>query len=357
MAADEFLLAQPGRVIFGAGSVSRVPDEVASLGAERVLLVVSGSALAAGRRIAAGLGHRLAATWHETAQHVPEELAESARWRANTVRADAIVSVGGGSATGLAKAIAVDVRVPIVAVPTTYAGSEVTPVYGITGTRKTTARDPAALPRVVVYDARLTVGLSPRSTAASGLNAVAHAVEARYSAGANPVTDLFAVAAVRRLSTALPGAVADPADLTARGDALVGAYLAGLSFAGAGSALHHRICHVLGGDYGLVHADVHSALLPYTIGALEPFATAELAPIATTLHATDAATGLYDLVIALGAPLGLDVIGLPRDELDEATRRCAAAVADLTHPTTVREPAVRALLADAYAGKRPRPPR
>jgi maleylacetate reductase len=353
VAADEFLLAQPGRVIFGPGTVGRVPDEVAYLGAERVLLVVSGSALGAGRKIAAGLGHRLAATWHETAQHVPEQLAESARWRANAVRADAIVCVGGGSATGLAKAVAVDTRVPIVAVPTTYAGSEVTPVYGITGTRKTTARDPAALPRVVVYDPRLTVGLSPRSTAASGLNAVAHAVEARYTPGANPVTDLYAVAAVRRLATALPRALADPADLAARGDALVGAYLAGLSFAGAGSALHHRMCHVLGGDYDLVHAEVHSALLPYTVAAVEPFATAELAPIATTLHATSAATGLYDLAVALGAPLGLAAIGLPVDELDAATRRCTAAVADLASPVVLRERAVRALLADAYAGNRP----
>ncbi len=355
MAPYDFTLAQPGRVVFGIGSVDRVADEVEALGARRVLLIAGGSAAATGKRIAERLGHRLAATWHETAQHVPEELAESARWRASAVAADALVCVGGGSATGLAKAIAVDGGAPIVAVPTTYAGSEVTPVYGITGTRKTTKRDQLAVPRVVVYDPALTVGLSPRATAASGFNAIAHAVEARYAPGANPVTDLFAVEAVARLVEALPPAVSRPTDLDARSTALVGAYLAGLAFAGAGSGLHHRVCHVLGGDYGLVHADVHSALLPYTVALLERAAAEPLAPVRALLSADRVADGLYDLAVTLGAPLGLGTVGLPFAELDDAARRCTAAVADLPEPVLADEPAIRALLAEAFAGLRPAP--
>ncbi|HET6212660.1 MAG TPA: maleylacetate reductase [Micromonosporaceae bacterium] len=331
----------PGRVRFGVGTVGRVADEVAALGGTRALLIATASMTATARRLADQLGDRLVAVVDRVVQHVPEELAVAVRRRAVEAGADVVVSLGGGSATGLAKAVAVAIGAPIVAVPTTYAGSEVTPVYGITGAHKVTRSDPRAVPRVVVYDPELTRSLPRRTTATSGLNALAHCVSAVQRPDANPVGELFAEAGVRRLAGALPRCAEAPDDLDARGEALFGAYLAGAAFAIAGAGLHHRLCHVLGGDYGLVHAEVHAALLPYTVDG------GRGGRIATLLGAESAPTALYDLAVRLGAPTSLAAIGLPVEALDVAATRCAVEPVD--------RPAIRALLDAAFHGRRPSP--
>ncbi len=269
--------------------------------------------------------------------------------------ADGIVAVGGGSTIGLAKAIAVDSGVPVVAVPSTYSGSEMTPIYGITGTHKRTARDLRALPRVVVYDPVLTVGLPPDVTAASGFNALAHGVEGLYAPGADPVSALYGEEAIRNLARALPDAVATPDDLDARGRALYGAYLAGRVLAIAGTALHHKLCHVLGGSFGLDHGQVNAVMLPYVVGFNTPVIPAVMARVAVALGGpsdpASAARLLFDLRERVGAPASLAAIGMPADGLDEAAERAVAAVGS-GNPQPVDADSLRQLLQAAYEGRR-----
>jgi maleylacetate reductase len=357
--------ALPGRVVFGVGSVERVGDEVATLGLERVLLVVDEASRAVGDRIADDLGERYVGRLDEVRQHVPEELATSARLTAVEARADGVVTVGGGSATGLGKAIAVDPAaqeaaadglVSLVAVPTTYAGSEMTPIYGVTGEHKQTGRDLRALPRTVVYDPVLTVGMPPAITASSGFNALAHCVEGLYAPGANPIVGLQAVEGVRALAGALPVAVERPDDLDGRGRALYGAYLAGAVLAVAGTALHHKLCHVLGGTFGLVHGDVNAVVLPHVVAYNAEAAPEAMAGVAVGLEVASGkeATALRSLAERLGAPTSLAALGMPADGLDEAAER---AVAD-TGTTNPRPPDVvslRALLQRAFDGAPPAP--
>ena len=357
--------ALPGRVVFGVGAVGQVADEVAALGLGRVLVVAGGSSKAVGDRIADDLGDRCAGRLDEVRQHVPEELAATARRTAVEARADGVVTVGGGSAIGLGKAIAVNPdtpgsrgRVTVVAVPTTYSGSEMTPIFGVTGEHKHTGRDLRALPRVVVYDPALTVGLPPTVTAASGFNALAHCVEAMYAPGTNPVVELQAIEGIRSLARALPQAVERPDDLDARGRALYGGYLAGTAFAVAGTALHHKLCHVLGGSFGLVHGDVNAVVLPHVVAYNADAAPDAMAAIASALGAADGQAGqaageLYDLAHRIGAPTSLAALGMPADRLDAAAER-AVAETGTTNPRPPDTASLRALLQRAFDGAPPK---
>ena len=253
------------RVVFGVGALAQVPSEVERWGVRRVVLVASASASQAVQRLAQSLGDLVVARIEDARAHVPVALAESASADAHQSGADAIVAVGGGSSIGLAKAIARRLGLPILAVPTTYAGSEMTAIWGETADRrKQTGRDPGVLPRTVVYDPELTLSLPADVSAASGMNALAHLVEGLYAPGMSPVQALQAVEGVRALASALPAVVASPDDLAAREEALYGAWLAGWTLGTTGMGVHHKACHVLGGSYGLPHAGVHSALLAYS---------------------------------------------------------------------------------------------
>jgi maleylacetate reductase len=341
-----------GRVVFGPGSLAHVPDEVDALGGTAVLLIAGTAQKAAADQVAAALGARLAARVDEVVQHVPEEVAADALRLARAVAADALVSIGGGSATGLAKAVALRARAPILAVPTTYAGSEMTPVWGITAAgHKTTGRDPGVRPRAVVYDPLLTLSLPPAFTAASGMNAAAHCVEALYAEGVGPVTALFATHGLRALAAALPRCVEAPGDVDARGEALYGAWLAGLALAGAGTGVHHKVCHVLGGSFGLPHAEVHAAVLPHSAAFNAGAAPAALARAARALGAADAPGGLWDLASRTGAPTSLHRLGLRAEDIAVAAELVAAALP--ANPRPVDAAGVVALLRAAYDGRRP----
>ncbi len=254
----------PGRVVFGAGSLDRVATEVETLGVRRALVVATNSARAAADLVESQLGDRFAGRIDGVAQHVPTEVAENARTKARETGADAVIAIGGGSAIGLAKAIALTTeRVVVVAVPTTYAGSEMTPVWGeTTAGRKSTGTDTRVLPRVVVYDPVLSRGLPLKVTAASVANAIAHCVEAVWTPKADPITELTAVEGLRALSNGLRDVLLTPDDLDARSNLLYGACLAGSALATAGTGLHHKLCHLLGGTYNLPHAETHAAVLP-----------------------------------------------------------------------------------------------
>jgi maleylacetate reductase len=348
----------PGRVVFGEGAVDQVAAEIAELGdPQRVVVVASGSGKATGDRIGVALGGRFAVSLGEVRQHVPEELADAARSAARAASADAVVTVGGGSAIGLGKVMAVALDVPLVAVPTTYSGSEMTPVYGVTaGSKKRTQRDLRALPRLVVYDPVLTVGLPTPLGVTSGFNALAHCVEALWIPRSSPMVGLWAKEGIRVLIAGLPRIVTDPGDLEARSDVLYGAYLAGATLAGAGTALHHKLCHVLGGAFGLDHAGVHTVLLPHVVAfnaSAVPQSMAWLAGVLGGPSAPEAAGGmLYDLASRLGAPTNLEALGMPADEIDEAAAQAAAAVG-ATNPRPIDRQSLRELLRAALEGGRP----
>ena len=344
--------ALPGRVVFGAGAARReLPGEIDAFGARRILLIAGGSAAALAGELCAPFADRVAATFPGVRPHVPVAVAERAREAA--AGADLVLCVGGGSTTGTAKAVALTTGLPIVAVPTTYAGSEVTPVWGLTEeNRKTTGTDPRVLPRTVVYDPELTVALPVELSVASGLNAMAHCVEAFWAPRRNPVSSAVAEDGIRHLMGGLSALPADPAAVAARSDLLLGAYLAGSAFAVAGSGLHHKICHVLGGAFDLPHAETHAIVLPHVLAFNAPGAPEAVSRIASALGRNDPARGLHELGRQLGVPHGLRELGLREDDLDLVLDDVAALV-PADNPRPVTPDALSGLLHAAWAGDAP----
>jgi maleylacetate reductase len=341
------------RVVFGAGRIRQVPDEVERLGAERVALIAGGREKKYADELAAALGSRLVDRIGEVVMHVPAALATAASERVEQSSADLMVCLGGGSAIGLAKAVALRTGLPILAVPTTYAGSEMTPIWGLTdGGRKTTGRDHTVLPATVVYDPELTTSLPTDISAASGMNALAHLVEGLYAPDASPVTAVLAEEGIRALADALPRVVVAPRDLDARTDALYGAWLAGCVLGTAGMGLHHRICHVLGGAYDLPHAGTHSAVLPFVTAYNAPAAPAAMVRAARALGAQDPARALWELAGRIGAPTSLAQVGLDPDRIQEAARLVVETPP--ANPRPVDRAAVHELLRAAHAGMSPR---
>jgi alcohol dehydrogenase class IV len=351
--------ASASRVIFREGALDDVAAEVERAGGSRILLVGGGAPVAdAFSRLRERLGARVVAAIGEAAQHVPAESASLAAARAHDSGADIVVTLGGGSATGLGKAVAVACNVPLVAVPTTYAGSEMTPVWGRTeGGRKVTARDERALPAAVIYDPALYRGMPPRLAAASGMNALAHCLEALWLPTTSPMTAALAELGVRRLISGLPWVVADTDDIHAHGETLVGACLAGLSFAQAGSGIHHRTCHVLGGGWNLPHAETHAVVLPHSTALAASRSEEVRQRLSDALGASDPALRVFSLLDQLELPRSLAAIGLPESALTEA----AARVLTASHDDPLADDAsVTAMLAAAYAGRSAsleRPPR
>ena len=342
----------PSRVVFGPGTIDRLAGEVKALGAKRALVLSTPGQRKLADEASRRLGVATAGIHAEAVMHVPVETARAARETARRVAADCIVAIGGGSTIGLAKAIAVDTKLPIIAVPTTYSGSEMTPIYGVTeGGLKRTARDAKAQPRVVIYDPNLTVGLPAQVSGPSGMNAIAHCVEALYAENANPITSLMAAEGLRALARTLPIVVREPENIEARGDALYGAWLAGAALGAVSMGLHHKLCHTLGGSFNLPHAEVHTVILPHATAYNRAAVPEAMRIIAAALGAKDAAQGLYDLAKAIGAPLALGDIGMPADGLDRAAQ--LATENPYYNPRPVEQEAVRRLLDDAYYGRRP----
>jgi alcohol dehydrogenase class IV len=348
-----FVYDQPSiRVIFGLGALDRLPDEVARLGARRALVLATPEQRKDADEAARRLGAAAAGVYAEAVMHVPIETARAARETARRLQADCCVAVGGGSTIGLGKAIALESGLPIVAVPTTYAGSEMTPIYGLTESGlKKTGRDRQVLPRTVVYDPALTVSLPRRISGPSGMNAIAHCVEALYAPDANPIISLFAAEGIRALARSLPIVVEEPEHLDARADALYGAWLAGSALGATSMSIHHKLCHTLGGTFNLPHADVHTVILPHATAFNREAAPDAMRIVAAAVGARDAAEGIYDLAVRLGAPIALKNIGMQYEDLDRAAR--LATENPYYNPRPIEYAGVRQLLEDAYQGTRP----
>jgi maleylacetate reductase len=323
------------------GAVERVRDELDRLGG-RAVMVVAGERHAA---LADALADRTALRWTEVVEHVPVELAGRATAAAADAGVDVVVAVGGGSAIGLAKAVALDHPVRIVAVPTTYAGSEATNVWGRTGPDgKRTGTDDRVLPETVVYDAELVAGMPPELAGSSGLNAVAHCVDAFWGPATDPIDQALAVEGLRALNDGLRSRNA--------GRSQYGCYLAAVAFASAGSGLHHKICHVLGGRFDLPHAGTHAVVLPYVLAFNAVAAPDAAARIADALGSIDPLAGVRSLAAALDAPLALRDVGLREDDLPAAVEAVLAAV-PAGNPRPVDEAAVTRLLRAAWEGTDP----
>jgi maleylacetate reductase len=344
--------ALPSRVIFGAGALDALPDEVARLGA-RALVLCTPEQRSVAEDAARRLGGRAVGVYDRAVMHVPIETARAAREEASRLGADCCVAVGGGSTVGLGKAIALEFGLPIIAVPTTYAGSEMTPIWGLTEAgQKRTGRDPRVLPRTVVYDPMLTLTLPPGLSATSGMNAIAHCVEALYASDRNPITSLMAEEGIRALGRSLPRIIDEPKDVEARSEALYGAWLGGAVLGSVGMALHHKLCHTLGGSFNLPHAETHTIVLPHAARYNESRTPEAMARAARALgRPGDAPGALWDLARSLGTPMALEAIGMQRADLDRATD--SATKSPYPNPRPVERDGVRALLDDAFAGRRP----
>ena len=331
------------RVVFGRGASKDLSAEAKRLGIARPLVITGGSGAEQGRATAAALGgvHFAGARMHTPVAVTAEALAF-----ARAERIDGMIAIGGGSAIGLAKALALRSDLPQIAVPTTYAGSEMTPILGETAEgKKTTQRDPKIQPETVIYDPELTDGLPVKTSVVSGLNAVAHAVEALYARDGSPLVAIMAEAGIGAFARALPDIAAH------RDEALYGAFLCGAVLALAGMALHHKLCHVLGGAFNLPHAETHAVILPHATAYNAGAAPDAMARIARALGTDTAAGGLADLAQRAGAPATLRELGLKHEDLDRAA--ALALASPYWNPRALDLGAIRQLLENAFHGRRP----
>ena len=341
------------RVIFAPGSIDRLPDEVKRLGARRAVVIAMPTEKRFADEAHARLGDMSAGVYAGVvAQHVPVEMLKDARSHAEKVGADCYVVIGGGSTVGVGKGLALETGLPIVAVPTTYAGSEMTPIYGITeGGIKKTGRSYKVLPKSVIYDVNLTLSLPPHISGPSGMNAMAHCVEGLYAQDTNPIVVLMAAEGMRALARSLPVVVKEPQNIESRTDAQYGAWLAGLVLGSAGTAIHHKLCHTLGGTFNLPHAETHTVILPHAMVYNREAAAEAMKIAADALGVKDAAQGIYDLIVRIGAPTALKDIGMPADGLDRAAQ--LATENPYWNPRPIERAGLRELLQNAYEGRRP----
>lgn len=341
----------PARILFGSGRSADVSSAVESLGCRRALVLATPHQKADAEALSDRLGALSVGVFSGAVMHTPVDVTEKALKVAQETEADCVVSLGGGSTTGLGKAIAYRTDLPQVVIPTTYAGSEVTPILGQTeGGRKTTVRHPGILPEVVIYDPDLTLGLPVGMSVTSGLNAMAHAIEGLYAQDRNPVSTLMALDGLRAFKDSLPVLVKSPEDTDARAEALYGAWLCGTVLGTVGMALHHKICHTLGGSFDTPHAETHAVMLPHTAAFNAEAARAELAA-AAVLFGGSIGGGLWDFAKSIGAPLSLKDFGLTEADLDRAAD--IATENPYWNPRPIDRTSIRTLLQKAWEGIRP----
>lgn len=339
----------PVRVRLGAGLRHEVGAEMQVLGFSRALVLSTREQAGQAEALCNALGERVHGLFAGAVMHTPVEVTEAALAAAQG--ADCLVAIGGGSTIGLTKAIALRADLPQIVLPTTYAGSEATPVLGQTANGvKETLRSPKVQPEVILYDPELVATLPAALTVTSGLNAMAHAIEALYARDRNPLSDQLALAGIRAFLTGLPRVVAAPGDLAAREETLFGSWLCGTVLAQVGMALHHKLCHTLGGRFNLPHAETHAIVLPHTAAYNADAAAQALAPVAALLGGPVGA-GLHDFAASLGAPLALKALGVSEADLDEAAELAVAN--PYWNPKPIEKTGIRALLQRAWEGGRP----
>lgn len=339
----------PCRVVFGVGTLKQLGEEARRIGVRRALVLCTPGQKELAAKAVAELGACAAGVYARATMHVPKEIALDASEEIRRCQADCTVAIGGGSTIGLAKAVSLETGLPSIAVPTTYAGSEMTTIYGLTEHGlKLTGRDPRVLPKVTIYDPLLTLSVPSKVVGPSGMNAIAHCVEALYAPDANPVTSMLAEEGIRSLVKCLPIVVREPHNVEARSGALYGAWLAGIALGAVAMGLHHKLCHTVGGAFNLSHAETHAVFLPHVVRYNTDYAKEASVRLSRALGEADPASGLLQLAKTVGAPTSLKSIGLQEALLDRA--------ADLVvenpyyNPRPVERNGIRMLLENAYSG-------
>ena len=343
--------ANPGRVLFGFGTREKAAGEARLLGAGRVLVLTTPQQQELGEEMLERLGDLGGGLFSEAAMHTPVSVTEKALASLQQAGADCLLAAGGGSTTGLAKALALRTGLPQIALPTTYAGSEMTPILGQTEDGiKTTQSTPKVLPQTVIYDVELTLGLPAGLTLTSAINAMAHALEALYAENRNPIIDQMSEAGIEALFAALPVLQDRPQDREARWQALYGAWLCGVALGSVGMALHHKICHTLGGSFDLPHAETHTVMLAHT-AAFNAAAAPQLDQLGERLAGQPIGPAIFDLIAACGGPTSLAGLGLTEADLDKAADLAVAN--PYFNPRPFDRADILAMLKQAHAGQRP----
>ena len=340
-------------IIFGWNTIDRLQVEAERLGMKRVVVLTTPEQQAMGESVGKALGKFFVGVFPGAQPHTPFEATNAAAKFLEKGAIDGIVSVGGGSTIGLGKALVRRTDLPHITVPTTYAGSEVTPILGETREgNKETQSDPRLLPKLVIYDVNLSASLPVNIAILSGFNAIAHAVEAVYAQNRNPITSMMASEGIRAIATAMPAIAADQGDQVAREAILYGAWLCGTCLGTVGMSLHHKICHVLGGLYDMPHAQLHTAMLPHALAYNLPEIGEEKSYLVSALGTEDIATKLFELALELGAEMRLSEMGLPEDGLEAVIERTLAS--PYWNPRKLESNALHDMLRHAFEGKPPR---
>lgn len=341
----------PARVIFGSGTVDQLQDEVALLGVRRPLVLTTPPQAGEGEALIGRL-ENAAGLYTKAAMHTPVEVTEDALRTFRDTDADSVIAIGGGSTIGLGKAIALRTDAPQIILPTTYAGSEMTSIVGQTENGvKTTQKTLKVLPETVIYDVDYTMTLPPVMSLTSGMNAIAHAVEALYAENANPVLSLMAEEGVAALCRALPKITDAPDDRDARSDALYGAWLCAVCLGAGGVALHHKLCHVLGGSFGLPHAETHTIVLPHALSYNAPAVEPAMRSLRKATDHNHPEIALYDIAKQGGAPIALKDLGMPEEGIDRAVE--ITFKNPYWNPRRFEEEGIRAIIRAAWEGAPP----
>ncbi|MCP5381591.1 MAG: maleylacetate reductase [Kordiimonadaceae bacterium] len=340
------------RAVFAENAALKLKDEVEKLGCNRVMIACSAGMAKRINHIIESLGAMCAAIYDGAKPHCPEQVAMEALDLYNKKNADCIVAIGGGSTIGIGKAIALRTDAKFIVIATTPCGSESTPIYGmLIGNHKKTGRDPKVIARSTIYDPVLTTGLNAHLTGTIGMNSLAHCVEALYAKDQNPISDLYAIEGISALTKGIKGSIINPADISARSQVLYGGMLSGYCVNLAGIAIHHKICHVLGGHHGIPHGESNSVILPYAVAYNETTAPSAMEKIMAAMGTKSASGGIYDFARDINVPRSLKELGMREDHLDVAAKETVETTP--FNPKPVDFESVRALLQQAYEGNRP----
>ena len=345
-------ISNPNRVIFGFGTRDRLAEEADRLGIKKAIVLATPNQKEDAKMLSSLLGSRVVAEYHGAAMHTPVDVTKQALEIVERDKVDGIIAIGGGSSTGLGKALALRTDLPQIVLPTTYAGSEMTPILGETkGGQKKTLSSPKVLPEVVIYDVELTLTLPVGLSGTSGINAIAHAVEALYARDKNPITDLLALEAISSLSKALPIISRDPANAEARARALYGAWLCGTCLGSVGMSIHHKLCHTIGGSFNLPHAETHTVILPHALAYNAPAIPDVMVQINNSLQSNNSALALYELAGEIGAPRSLQELGMAETDISIAVERALAN--PYWNPRPLIKEEISQLITRAYFGEPP----
>lgn len=340
------------RVVFGPGKVQQLKAELQRLAAKRALFICTSSGRQRYRTQIESLGPLCAGVFDRVEPHCPQSIAEAALEEYRRLDADAVVALGGGSTIGVGKYIAANGHANVVAVPTTPSGSEMTSLYGVKiGLEKRTSRDDRVRPKSAIYDPELTLTLPAHETATIGMNCLAHCVEGLYAREPDPIAGLLAQDGIRALANGLPASCAQPEDIDARSLMLYAGFLGGLVVSMVGIALHHKLCHILGGHFGVPHGESNAVILPYVVAYNAPAAPQAMSILSNVFGSAEPALAIYELARRINAPRSLQELGMREEALEPCARELVSE--SFYNPRPVKLDEMMSLLHEAYVGRPP----